>query len=106
MSTFQELLKQKAPLLGERIDIMKQLAHSNWLRSLSKNGFEHSQNVEDYLDDLVPDKIKEGFDPGEIFVLLYAVYLHDIGRLEDKDNHEKISFDKIQEDELDLYFLF
>jgi HD superfamily phosphodiesterase len=97
MSTFEELLKQRNCLLGERIDIMKHNARNNWLKSLSKNGFEHSQNVENYLGRLVPDEIKEGFDPGEIFVLLYAAYLHDIGYLEGRVNHEEGSFNEIQQ---------
>jgi tetratricopeptide (TPR) repeat protein len=96
MSTFQELLQQKKSSLQKRIDIIKENARDNWLRSLEKNGFEHSKSVENHLDRLVPDNIKEEFDPAEIFVLLCAVYLHDIGRLSGKVNHEKSSFDEIQ----------
>jgi len=76
---------------------MKEDAHDNWLRALGKNDFLHSENVAKYLNRLVPDKVKETFDPGEIFALLYAVYLHDIGYSIDKKNHEKNSYDDISQ---------
>jgi len=92
---FQKLVEQKASTLGDRIRVMKQDAQDNWLRSLEKNGFSHSERVENYLNRLVPDNIKETFNPAEIFVLLYAVYLHDIGYLTAKDGHEKSSYEDI-----------
>ncbi|MDL1987800.1 MAG: hypothetical protein LWX08_09100 [Deltaproteobacteria bacterium] len=52
---------------------------SNWLEGIEKNGVEHSKRLEDYLNRLIPDEFKERLEPAEVFILLYAVYLHDIG---------------------------
>ncbi|MDL1962308.1 MAG: hypothetical protein LWX01_11555 [Deltaproteobacteria bacterium] len=52
---------------------------SSWLKGIEKNGIEHSKRLEDYLDRLIPDEFKEKLKPAEVFILLYAVYLHDIG---------------------------
>ena len=52
---------------------------SNWLEGIEKNGVEHSKRLEDYLNRLIPDEFKEKLKPAEVFILLYAVYLHDIG---------------------------
>jgi len=52
---------------------------SNWLKGIEKNGIDHSKRLEDYLDQLIPDEFKEKLKPAEVFILLYAVYLHDIG---------------------------
>ena len=52
---------------------------SSWLEGIKKNGICHSKRLEDYLDRLIPDEFKKKLKPAEIFILLYAVYLHDIG---------------------------
>lgn len=52
---------------------------SNWLEGIEKNGIDHSKRLEGYLDQLIPDEFKKKLKPAEIFILLYAVYLHDIG---------------------------
>ncbi len=52
---------------------------SDWLEGIEKNGVEHSRRLEGYLDRLIPDEFKEKLKPAEVFILLYAVYLHDIG---------------------------
>ena len=66
---------------------------------LGKNGFEHSSKVEKYLNDLVPDKVKKKLNKFEIYVLLCAVYLHDIGYLKDgqliSKGHPERSYNKI-----------
>ncbi|ODS41779.1 MAG: hypothetical protein A7315_00250 [Candidatus Altiarchaeales archaeon WOR_SM1_79] len=66
---------------------------------LRKNGFEHSSKVEYYIDQLVPDEVKERLNEFEIYVLLCAVYLHDIGYVKDSKlvskGHEKRSHDRI-----------
>ncbi len=98
--SFYELLNQKEqkPYFGPRIQVLKQDADREWLRSLGKNDFRHSESVENYLKLLVHDEIKETFSAGEIFVLLYAVYLHDIGYQTGKDRHEKNSYEDIIND--------
>ena len=52
---------------------------SSWLKGIEKNGIDHSKRLEGYLDQLIPDVFKEKLKPAEVFILLYAVYLHDIG---------------------------
>lgn len=92
---FREILK--GTILESRINLLIDDAHK-WLRDLGKNDFIHSNNIEDNLDRLVPDEIKLNeniFDKAEIFLLLYAVYLHDIGRSEEGDHHEKETYQKI-----------
>ncbi len=52
---------------------------SSWLEGNEKNGIDHSKRLEGYLDQLIPDEFKKKLKPAEVFILLYAVYLHDIG---------------------------
>ncbi len=96
MVRFRDILK--GTIFEDRINLLIDDAKNNWLRNLGKNDSIHSSNIEGYLDRLVPDeiKLKENiFDKAEIFLLLYAVYLHDIGRCEDGDHHEKETYQKI-----------
>jgi len=86
-------MEQKAT--DGRIDFHKHISRvrdeaSSWLEGIEKNGVEHSKRLEDYLDLLIPDEFKEKLKPAEVFILLYAVYLHDIGyKVEDKDGKIK-----------------
>jgi len=57
---------------------------SSWLEGIEKNGVEHSRRLEDYLNRLILDEFKKKLKPAEIFLLLYAVYLHDIGYRNEK----------------------
>lgn len=96
MVRFREILKDTN--FEDRINVLIDDAKNNLLRDLGKNDFIHSNSVENNLDMLVPDKIKIDeniFDKAEIFLLLYAVYLHDIGRSEDEHHHEKKTYHKI-----------
>ena len=75
----------------------------NWLKGIEKNGIEHSKRLEGYLDRLIPDKLKKKLETAEIFILLYAVYLHDIGYRNrqgeiESDNHPLRSKEYILED--------
>lgn len=68
----------------EKIDFYKHISQvkkeaPNWLKDIPKNGIEHSKRLEDYLNRLIPDDFKEKLDLADRFILLYAVYLHDIG---------------------------
>jgi len=81
-------------LRGERttdagIDFYKHISKvrkvaSSWLRGIEKNGIDHSRRLEGYLDNLIADEFKTRLKPAEIFILLYAVYLHDIGYRNEK----------------------
>jgi len=73
---------------------------SSWLEGNDKNGVEHSKRLEDYLNRLIPDEFKERLEPAEVFILLYAVYLHDIGYRKDDgsiepEDHPQRSKEKI-----------
>lgn len=80
--------------LLSRIDFIKSYA-KELLHSLKKNNFVHSKNIESRLDNIIPDNIKEAMIPGEIFILIYSIYLHDIGYLINKSNHSQASYNEI-----------
>lgn len=92
---FRDILK--GTKFEKRMDRLFEDANM-WLRDLGKNDIIHSENIENYLDMLVPDEMKHNeatFDKTEIFLLLYAVYLHDIGRGLTDNGHEKASYNEI-----------
>lgn len=87
--------------LAARLEVLFDEARLDWLRDLGKNDLQHSQAIERILDRLVPDEIKLNprlFDQGEVFLLLAAVYLHDIGRKQDDHHHELESYRMLTED--------
>ena len=78
----ERLIEEKST--DDRIDFHEHILRirekaSSWLDGNEKNGVEHSRRLKDYLNRLIPDEFKEKLKPAEIFILLYAVYLHDIG---------------------------
>ena len=78
-------------------------AENSWLGQTgekwgSYNGFPHIKNVERNVDKLVPDELKSRFSNTEIFILLSAILLHDIGKLDSDTNHAKYSCLKILKD--------
>ena|GEM_PF-4663722 len=82
---------------------------SSWLEGIEKNGIDHSKRLEDYLDRLIPDEFKEKLKPAEVFILLYAVYLHDIGYRKDDGSiepkeHPKRSKEKILKEPANYLF--
>ena len=87
--------------LYDRFSEVKEGA-KGWLGSLDKNGFAHSERLEGYLDRLTRGLHQEGrLTYPEIFVLLCAVYMHDLGYLPDPTaglGHEKRSHDGILDD--------
>jgi hypothetical protein len=94
---FRDVLKTS--VLSSRFDCIVDEAANDWLRQLGKNDLKHSQSVERILDSLVLDSIKTDlsvFDPGEIFLLLVAVYLHDIGRRSPTLQHELEAYTEIR----------
>ena len=55
-------------------------AAKDWLKDLGKNGYEHSVRLEHYLDELTKKLLERDLlTQAEIFVLLCATYMHDIG---------------------------
>ncbi len=89
MGALHELLLGKTTCDGgvnlhEHIEKVKKNA-SEWLDGIDKNGIDHSKRLEVKLDQLIPEAFKRGLNPVEIFILLYAVYLHDIGYRDESD---------------------
>lgn len=92
MLSLHKMLKEKKTSDGkigfyEHICKVKTEAHQ-WLAGIEKNGIDHSERLEEYLNKLIPDKYKKKLKFAEIFILLYAVYLHDIGYRNEKDEIE------------------
>ena len=83
----RERQKQAETDLWRALMKMWDIAAETWLprmgdRSDSYNGRPHVIGVERHLDRLVPDEVKQDLSSTEIFVLLAAVLLHDIGKLD------------------------
>ena len=75
--------------------MIKQSART-WLKDLGKNGYEHSERLEEYLDSLTANlRQKDLLSQEEAFVLLCAVYMHDIGYCDGPEGHAKRSQEMI-----------
>lgn len=94
--------------LYERFAEIK-VAAKDWLKDLGKNGYEHSERLEHYLAELTKKLIERDLlTQAEIFVLLCAAYMHDIGywqngQLQVKGHPERSR--KLIEDRPDTYLL-
>ncbi|MBM4308774.1 MAG: HD domain-containing protein, partial [Deltaproteobacteria bacterium] len=94
--------------LYERFGQIKGAA-GDWLKDLGKNGYEHSERIEQYLTELTKKLIERDLlTQAEIFVLLCAAYMHDIGywqngQLQAKGHPERSR--KLIEDRPDTYLL-
>lgn len=61
-----------------------------WLRDLGKNGYSHAEAVEEYAGKIVQES-KAKLSPEEIYLLLHAIYAHDVGYRSDPSTHPKRS---------------
>lgn len=57
----------------------------------TNHGTDHLKNVEKYVNDMINDKISQNLTSEEIFFLLCAIWLHDIGMVP-KDDEELLFF--------------
>jgi len=71
----------------EHIEYVIRMSGENWLKGLEKNGFGHSKSIESYLNRLVPLQVRNKLSPAEIYLLLCAVYLHDVGHKINPEDH-------------------
>ena len=99
---FSDLLREKDFTLWEILEQIKKRGLDIWVPLLttdrgSHSGFPHLQSVEENANLLVPDEIKDTFSSGEIFLLLSAIFLHDIGRIIDNEEHNEHSYWLIKE---------
>lgn len=62
----------------------------------------HSEGIEDILDKMLPDSVKEDLSPSEIFYLLVATWFHDVGMKLIDDEEEK-EFNKLNEAERETF---
>ena len=101
---YQDLCRS-SPELGGELDAITKEALVLWqnqnLRTFTAHGADHILQVESNLDSLTSQlqKFQERLTPEEIFILLAACYLHDIGmQLGERDareNHAQYAFDLI-----------
>jgi hypothetical protein len=82
---FLGILKQENPTLASRVKEVQQRGLEDWVHLLvpekgSHAGIPHLRNVERIANRIIPDNLKDDFTTGEIFLLLSAIFLHDIGR--------------------------
>ena len=83
---FYNILKEIAPNLASRLEYIRQRGLEDWVNLIkfelgSHSGLPHLHNVEVIANRIIPDHMKVGFSAGEIFLLLSAIYLHDIGKI-------------------------
>lgn len=82
---FFSILKEKDPILASNIELMQKKGLEDWVHLLvpelgSHAGYPHLRDVERIANRIIPDEIKYSFSAGEIFLLLNAIFLHDIGK--------------------------
>jgi len=84
--TLREELARQAPELAFRFSAMEERALRDWIPLLipdkgSHSGLVHLINVGRNVDKMLPPDKQRELNAGEIFLLLTAVLLHDIGRI-------------------------
>ncbi len=67
-----------------------------WLKDLGKNDLEHAKAVEEYVGKVLLES-NTRLCPEEIYLLLFAIYTHDIGYREGAQAHALTSYKKIIE---------
>lgn len=110
MKILRERLREADPELHKALEKSWQIATDDWLPTLSPkkdslNSFPHLRNLERYLDDLICTQERlQGqralnLSPMEIYVLLSAVLLHDLGNAIDdpaKRHHGLLSAETVR----------
>ena len=91
--------------LYDRITVDQGECKGAWLKDLGKNGYEHSERLEEYLDSFTKDlREKKLLTQEEAFVLLCAVYMHDIGYRDGGNGHGKKSKEMILDEPSTYHF--
>jgi hypothetical protein len=92
-STLRDVLERKNPELSGRLPKIKDIATTLLSYTQGKfpyytpHDFSHSLNVEENLNWLIPDKVKEQMAPNEIFFLIIAAWMHDWGMVGKQDEN-------------------
>jgi HD superfamily phosphodiesterase len=104
MSILSENLKEKNPTLFYEFERVRKMAEGGVLDYQTVygdtiNGLKHVEDVENKLGLLIPHEIKEQLNDFDLYLLLSAVYLHDIGKVKRDyySHHSEISLEIINE---------
>ncbi len=81
-----DILKKKDPTLYFHLEKIIERGLGDWMGLLSADkgsytGYAHFRNVERIADQIIPGNLKIDLNAGELFLLLSAIYLHDIGKV-------------------------
>ena len=81
---FRDLLKEKSETHhAQFISIVENLKNSYLSFTTpvfyTSHGIDHSLNIENIADALIPDHLKYKMNQEEIFILLCSIYFHDVG---------------------------
>lgn len=68
----------------------------------TNHGTDHLKNVEEYVNFMINDEIKGNMNPEEAFLLLCAIWLHDVGMVP-KDDEELQFFKNLESTERDIF---
>jgi hypothetical protein len=82
---FLEILIKRESNFVSVLKDMKKKGMDGWVNLLGSDlgshaGYPHLHNVELIANKIIPDRTKNSFTDAEIFLLLSAIFLHDIGR--------------------------
>ena len=76
----EEIKKKVTPILEQIITTFPEYTPHN---------IEHKKRVLAFLDMIIPDNLKEKLNPYEIYFLICATYVHDLGMVKFDDEIEK-----------------
>lgn len=104
MAAMRAMLKELNPDLYQDLLRSHQIAHEQWLPSVppqndSTNSYPHIRNLETYLDSIFLSVQEKGssihFNALEIYIILSAILLHDIGKSRGSQHHGSITQEMI-----------
>jgi hypothetical protein len=86
------LSKVRDSWLGERVEAIRKAPDGaqRWLRDLGKNGYSHAEAVAEYASKLLEES-RVAVSPEEAYLLLHAIYVHDVGYRVDPATHPEHS---------------
>jgi len=89
-------LPESKQWIATRIEVVKSSPDGarGWLRNLGKNDLDHAKAVEDYAGKILEESGVR-LEPEEIYLLLHAIYTHDVGYRTGAKDHAKRSHDAI-----------
>ena len=111
----RNILKKKSPKYYDKFDHIKNECKDILPKigipfpECTDHNVKHAENVEKIIERLIPDDVKKSLNHEEIFCLLSAVWLHDIGKTLDNTkrfkNAETYEKEKIKRITRDLHHI-